>query len=96
MTLDRIELSVILGEKILFPASKCAEFVALVFEVMTEILERGEKIKISSFGNFTVREKRARTGRNPKTGDKVEISARRVVIFKPGDALRKTLNGGAT
>ena len=83
-----------LGEKSLFSASKCAEFVDMVFEVMAKTLERGEKIKISGFGNFVLKEKAARRGRNPQTGDKMEIAARRIVKFKPGAVLRKTLNQG--
>ena len=95
MTLNRKELSAMLEEKVLLSASKCAEFVDLVFEVITEALEKGEKVKISGFGKFTVREKQARTGRNPKTGNKMEISARRVVTFKPGGGMRRILNRGA-
>ena len=94
--MTRRELAAGLIEKAGFEAGKASEFIDQVFEIMKEALEKGEKVKIPGFGNFTVREKRARTGRNPKTGNKVEISARRVVIFKPGDALRKTLNRGAT
>jgi integration host factor subunit alpha len=90
--MTRKELSEILGEKTLFPASKCAEFVDMVFETLAETLERGEKIKISGFGNFVLKEKAARRGRNPQTGEKMEIAARRVVKFKPGAVLRKTLN----
>jgi len=90
--MTRKELSEILGEKSLFPASKCAEFVDMVFEVMAETLERGEKIKIAGFGNVVVREKQARKGRNPQTGERMDISARQVVKFKPGAVLRKTLN----
>ena len=92
MAITRKELSEILGEKTLFPASKCAEFVDTVFEVMAETLERGEKIKISGFGNFVLKEKAARRGRNPQTGEKIEVAARRIVKFKPGAVLRKTLN----
>ena len=61
---------------------------------MGETLERGEKIKIPGFGVFNVREKKARLGRNPKSGERMEISARRVVGFKPCGVLRKALNRG--
>ena len=84
-----------LGEKSLFSASKCAEFVDMVFEVMAKTLERGEKIKISGFGNFVLKEKAARRGRNPQTGEKIEIAGRRVVKFKPSLVLRKALNRGS-
>ena len=92
MAMTRKELSEILEEKTLFSASKCAEFVDMVFEFMAGTLQRGEKIKISGFGNFVIIEKAARKGRNPQTGEKMEIAARRVVKFKPGAVLRKTLN----
>ena len=59
---------------------------------MKETLEGGEKIKISGFGNFVVRQKRPRKGRNPKTGEEMVISGRRVVTFKPSPVLRKALN----
>ena len=70
---------------------KSAELIDEVFAIMKETLEKGEKIKITGFGNFIVHEKRARIGRNPKTGQKLEISARRVVKFKPTQVLRKVL-----
>ena len=92
MAITRKEFSEMLGEKSLFSASKCAEFVEMVFEAMAETLEKGEKIKITGFGNFVVRDKAARTGRNPLTGEKMEIAARRVVTFKPSLLLRKALN----
>ena len=92
MAMTRKEFSEMVEEKSPFPASKCAEFVDMVFEVMAETLERGEKIKISRFGNFVLKEKAARKGRNPQTGEKMEITARRVVKFKPSLVLRKALN----
>ncbi len=81
-------------EKIGFSRKESAEIVDLVFDLMKETLEHGDKIKISGFGNFVVREKRARKGRNPQTGQELEISARRVLTFKPSQVLRKTLNTG--
>ena len=92
MAMTRKELTAILSEKIFSPAQKSAVFVDMVFEVMAEALERGEKIKIHRFGLFKVLEKRARTGRNPQTGERMEISARRAVTFKPSGVLRRTLN----
>ncbi len=91
MPITRKELVAVLGKEGYFSAKKSAEFVELVFEIMAEALQTGEKIKISGFGNFTVRKKRARTGRNPKTGEKIQISARRVVTFKPSHLLRKAM-----
>ena len=81
-------------EKIGFSKKESAELVELVFESMKNTLERGEKVKISGFGNFTVRNKRPRMGRNPQTGERIEISARRVLTFHPSPVLKDTLNEG--
>ena len=81
-------------EKIGFSRKESAEIVDLVFDLMKETLEGGEKIKISGFGNFIVRQKRSRKGRNPQTGKEIQISARRVLTFKPSQILRKSLNTG--
>jgi integration host factor subunit alpha len=66
--------------------------VDLVFETMKETLGRGEKIKISGFGNFLVREKQPRPGRNPQTGTEITIDARKVLTFKPSPVLKAALN----
>ena len=79
-------------EKIGFSRKESAELVDLVFDFMKETLETGSKIKISGFGNFIVREKRSRKGRNPQTGEEIQISARRVLTFKPSQVLRKAIN----
>ncbi len=71
------------------------ESVNTVVDLIMEALERGEDVKIWGFGNFAIRAKKARAGRNPRTGEKFEISARRVVSFKPGQVLRATLNADA-
>ena len=69
-----------------------ADVVELVFNTMKGTLERSEKIKISGFGNFEVREKRSRVGRNPQTGEVIEIAARKVLTFKPSQVLKNALN----
>ncbi len=79
-------------EKIGFSRKESAEIVDLVFDLMKETLESGQKIKISGFGNFLVRQKRSRKGRNPQTGSEIQITARRVLTFKPSQVLRKALN----
>jgi integration host factor subunit alpha len=94
MTITRKELAAILSEKTGFTVKESAEFLDRVFEILTETLETGEKIKIHGFGNFVVREKRARRGRNPKTGEPLQISGRRVVTFKPSLILRKAMGKG--
>ena len=91
MTITRKGLAKILGEKAGLTQGKSQELIGEVFAIMQETLEKGENIKITGFGNFIVREKRARAGRNPRTGQRVEISARRVVKFKPTQVLRKVL-----
>lgn len=69
-----------------------SEIVETVFETMKETLGRGDKIKISGFGNFVVRDKKSRIGRNPQTGEEITISARRVLTFKPSQVLKNALN----
>ncbi|MCC6439143.1 integration host factor subunit alpha [Dokdonella sp.] len=64
------------------------EFVDAFFETIRDALERGEQIKLSGFGNFDLRLKNERPGRNPKTGEEIPISARRVVTFRPGQKLK--------
>ncbi len=78
-----------------FSKKEAAEIVESVFNQIKETLERGEKIKISGFGNFIVREKKARIGRNPQTGEEITISARRVLTFKPSQVLKNILNPAA-
>jgi integration host factor subunit alpha len=71
------------------------EFVDAYFEVVRESLERGEQVKLSGFGNFDLRKKNERPGRNPKTGEEIPISARRVVTFRPGQKLKERVEGYA-
>ncbi|HWP35148.1 MAG TPA: integration host factor subunit alpha [Thermodesulfobacteriota bacterium] len=79
-------------ERVGFSKKESAEIVELVFEIIKQTLERGEKIKIAGFGNFVVREKKSRRGRNPQTGQEIRISARKVLTFKPSQVLKNTLN----
>ena len=75
-----------------FSKKESADLVDLVFEMMKETLGRGEKIKISGFGNFVLRDKRQRQGRNPQTGDTIVITERRVLNFKASQILKHALN----
>ena len=75
-----------------FSKKESAEIVEMVFEAMKQTLERGEKIKISGFGNFVVREKKERTGRNPQTGEEILIAPRKVLTFKPSQVLKNAIN----
>lgn len=79
-------------EKIGFSKKESADIVELVFETMKKTLENGEKIKISGFGNFVIRQKRPRVGRNPQTGEEIEITARKVLTFRPSHVLKAALN----
>ncbi len=80
-----------LYEKVGFSKRQATDLVELVFDTLKETLAKGEKIKISGFGNFILREKRTRTGRNPQTGESIEISARRVLTFKPSQILKEAV-----
>jgi len=91
-TLTKAELIESIYEKIGFSKKEASDIVELVFETLKTTLERGEKVKISGFGNFVVREKRPRVGRNPQTGEEIEISARKVLTFKPSQVLKSALN----
>ena len=82
-------------EQVGFSKKESAELVEKVFETIKDTLSRGEKVKISGFGNFVVNEKRPRKGRNPQTGEEIIISGRRVLTFKASQVLKKTMNGGA-
>ncbi len=90
--MTKAEIVETIYEKVGFSRKESADIVDLVFDLLKETLEKGDKIKISGFGNFVVREKRPRKGRNPQTGDEIQISARRVLTFKPSQVLRKALN----
>ncbi|MBW2621918.1 MAG: integration host factor subunit alpha [Deltaproteobacteria bacterium] len=78
--------------KVGFSRQKTAEVVDDLFEIMKETLEKGEPVKISGFGNFEVRQKNARKGRNPQTGESIIIPQRRVLSFKPSQLLKKAIN----
>lgn len=69
-----------------------AEIVECVFDIVKSTLESGEKIKLAGFGNFEVKQKAARRGRNPQTGEAIEITPRRVLTFKPSSVLKKSIN----
>ena len=75
-----------------FSKKEAAEVVEAMFDTMKEVLAEGEKIKISGFGNFVVRDKSQRWGRNPQTGEPIPISARSVLTFKPSQVLKTALN----
>ncbi|SRR5690554_1684018 len=71
------------------------EIVEAFFEEIRQALEEGEQVKLSGFGNFDLRDKSERPGRNPKTGEEIPISARRVVTFRPGQKLKARVEAHA-
>jgi len=79
-------------EQVGFSKKESAELVERVFQMIKETLSEGEKVKISGFGNFVVRPKNARKGRNPQTGQEILLEARRVLTFKPSLVLKNILN----
>ena len=74
------------------PKKDSADVLEEVFSVMKDTLASGEKIKIAGFGNFEVNQKKARTGRNPQTGEAITIEARRVLTFKISSVLKQSIN----
>lgn len=92
MALTKAELAEALFEELGLNKREAKEFVDHFFEEVRERLEHGEEVKLSGFGNFELRDKSQRPGRNPKTGEEIPISARRVVTFRPGQKLRQRVS----
>lgn len=88
MALTKAEISEHLFEKFGMNKRDAKDLVEFFFEEMREALESGEQVKLSGFGNFDLRSKNERPGRNPKTGEDIPIKARRVVTFRPGQKLK--------
>jgi len=80
-------------EKVGLSKKESYELVEQVFEVLKATLELGENLKITGFGNFVVKEKADRRGRNPQTGEEITITARRILTFKPSMVLKSAING---
>src|ERR1700680_48598 len=88
MALTKAEISESLSVSLGLNKRDAKEMVDFLFEEVRKALENGESVKVSGFGNFDLRDKNERPGRNPKTGQDIPISARRVVTFKPGQKLK--------
>ncbi|QCO70702.1 integration host factor subunit alpha [Buchnera aphidicola] len=88
MVLTKAEISENLFEKLQLTKKDSKRFVEFFFEEVKKSLEKGEDVKLSGFGNFQIKNKKARPGRNPKTGEIFLITARRVVTFKAGQKLK--------
>lgn len=93
MTITKNTLIEMLHDEVGLNKREAKEFIEMFFESLKKNLENGNDIKISGFGNFTLRDKNARPGRNPKTGEEVLIKERRVVTFKSGLKLKNKLEG---
>ncbi len=88
MALTKAEMAEYLFEELGLNKREAKDMVEMFFEQVRKALEEGEQVKLSGFGNFDLREKKQRPGRNPKTGEEIPISARRVVTFRPGQKLK--------
>src|SRR3984885_2325495 len=92
-TLTRADLTVAVFQAVGLSRNESAQMVEDILEELCAALSRGETVKLSSFGTFAVRQKSQRMGRNPKTGDEVPISPRRVLVFRPSHVLKAVING---
>ncbi|WP_018950217.1 integration host factor subunit alpha [Thioalkalivibrio sp. ALMg11] len=91
----KADLAAALNDELGLNKREAKEFVEMFFEEMRQSLETGEGVKLSGFGNFILRDKNQRPGRNPKTGEEIPVSARRVVTFRPGQKLRERVESYA-
>ena len=92
MTMTKTDIVSRIYKEVGFSKKEAAELVDMVFKLIKETLSRGEKVKISGFGNFSIRDKTSRTGRNPQTGESMEIPARRVLSFRPSHVLKEDIS----
>jgi integration host factor subunit alpha len=88
MALTKADMAAKLFDELGLNKREAKEMVEMFFEEVRQSLEQGRQVKLSGFGNFDLREKKQRPGRNPKTGKEIPISARRVVTFRPGQKLK--------
>ena len=89
--MNKNELIAKVAETIDLPKKEVAQVVDAVFNTIAEALQNGEKVQLVGFGNFEVRERMARKGRNPQTGEEIDIPASKVPAFRPGKALKEGL-----
>ena len=93
-TLTRMDLSEAVFREVGLSKNESSDLVESVLELMPSALVKGEQVKISSFGTFSVRQKNARVGRNPKTGEEVPITPRRVLTFRPSHLMKEQVATG--
>jgi integration host factor subunit alpha len=92
-TITRSDLYEAVYQKVGLSRTESAQLVEMFLKEVCDCLERGEAVKLSSFGSFIVRSKGARVGRNPKTGVEAAITPRKVMVFKPSNVLKARING---
>jgi integration host factor subunit alpha len=92
-TVTRADLSEAVYQKVGLSRTESAALVEMVLDEIADTLEKGEVVKLSSFGSFVVRGKGQRVGRNPKSGQEVPIPPRKVLVFKPSNILKGRING---
>ncbi|HEB98545.1 MAG TPA: integration host factor subunit alpha [Thiotrichales bacterium] len=95
MALTKADLAEKLYEELGLNKREAKELVEMFFEEIRVALENGNQVKLSGFGNFDLRDKNERPGRNPKTGEEIPITARRVVTFRPGQKLKSRVEAYA-
>jgi len=95
MALTKAEMAEHLFDELGLNKREAKDIVEMFFEEIRTALEHGEQVKLSGFGNFDLREKKERPGRNPKTGEEIPITARRVVTFRPGQKLKSRVEAYA-
>ncbi len=93
-TITRAQLSEAIYQEVGLSRNESADLLEMVLGEITGALLKGEPVKISSFGSFSVRQKGQRIGRNPKTGDEVPILPRKVLVFRPSQLLKARIRGG--
>jgi integration host factor subunit alpha len=92
-TITRADLSEAVHRQIGLSRTESADLVKSMLDLMSDTLVAGQSVKLSSFGTFMVREKNGRIGRNPKTGEEVPITPRRVLVFRPSQVMKNIING---
>ena len=95
-TLTRADLAEALVQKVGLPRNESQEMVERILGEISDTLASGESVKLSSFGSFGIRAKAQRIGRNPKTGQEVPITPRRVLVFRPSNIMKDRINSGLT
>lgn len=92
-TLTRADLSEAVHRQIGLSRTESADLVKSIISAVADALVTGERVKLSSFGTFLIRQKGGRMGRNPKTGEEVPITPRRVLVFRPSQVMKSRING---